>query len=123
MRNNGDGVCVTQPEAGIVLARARLNRAEVKVAAQAKRERWPILARGSYFAGGETVVRLAAPDSWRSCYLAKEGIVEVNAVAYDATEPGQEPRNHLPPHHRPDLGDGVRPGGCHRGALRSRTVP
>jgi len=84
-RNYRDRVCRTQREAEIGLARARLNPAEVKVATQAKRERWPILARGSYFAGGETFVRLASPDSWRSYYLAREGIVEVNAAAYDAT--------------------------------------
>lgn len=84
-RNCRDRVCRTQRTAGIGLARARLNPAEVRVAAQAKCERWPILARGAYFAGGETFVRLASPDSWRSFYLAREGIVEVSAAAYDAT--------------------------------------
>ena len=87
MHNHADGGSRAQLEAGIALAQAGLNRADVKVAAQAKRERWPILARGSYFAGGETVVRLVSPDSWRSCYLAREGIVEVSAAAYDAAEP------------------------------------
>lgn len=75
-------------EAGISLLRASPNPAEAKVAAQATREHWPILARGSYFAGGEAVVRLASPDSWRSYYLAREGVVEITAAAYDVAERG-----------------------------------
>jgi hypothetical protein len=79
---------MTHTDARIVAACAGPNRAEATVAARAKREHWPILARGSYFAGGETVVRLASPDSWRSNYLTREGIIEINAAAYDVAEPG-----------------------------------